>query len=65
MGGNSSCSYSRSFYILLSSGSPYYRMRVAYMAKRAFLLLPSNDLFHKGQVSPTKSMASQLISGTE
>jgi hypothetical protein len=45
MGGNSSRSYSRSFYILLSSGSPYYRMRVAYMAKRAFLLLPSDDLF--------------------
>ena len=28
------------------------------MAKRAFLLLPSNDLFHRGH--PMKFMASQL-----
>ena len=33
------------------------------MAKRASILLPSDDLFHRGPVSPTKSMASQLISG--
>jgi len=63
MGGNSSCSYSRSFYILLRSGSPYYQMRVAYMAKRASILLPATIYFNRGLVSPTKSMASQLISG--